>query len=279
MSSFSNESNIPSRKNRCPSPDPLWLQARELPPLNLPDSSDDLMLPKQYGLRAASIYEVFRRFKGLVRLTPFRLEDFCAALMSDEQSALLTEVHVMLLKALLREEDAQTTHFGPLDHKDSINISMYLIDPMTWPEILKNYLESDDSFDKTVLDILTKNDYPYVGIDKRLTVLQFLTDQLLITTAVRDDLIREGPIHYDDHCRICHKLGDLLCCETCPAVFHLDCVDPPLVNVPTGDYQCNLCKAQQLPGVYDCISSLEKQGFLCRYEHLGYDRHGRKVNV
>lgn len=275
MSSFSNES-VPTRKNRCPSPDPLWLQARELPALNLPESSDDLLIPKQYGLKAASIYEVFRRFKGLVRLTPFRLEDFCAALVSDEQSALLTEVHVMLLKALLREEDAQTTHFGPLDHKDSINISMYLIDPMTWPDILKNYLESDVSFDKTVLDILTKNDYPYVSIDHRLTVLQFLTDQLLITTAVRDDLIREGPIHYDDHCRICHKLGDLLCCETCPAVFHLDCVDPPLVNVPTGDYQCNLCKAQQLPGVYDCISTLEKQGFLSRYEHLGYDRHGRK---
>lgn len=276
MSSFSNESNVPTRKTRCPTPDPLWLQARELPPLSLPDSSDDLLIPKQYGLKAASIYEVFRRFKGLVRLTPFRLEDFCAAIVSEEQSALLTEVHVMLLKALLREEDAQTTHFGPLDQKDSINISMYLIDPMTWPDVLKNYLESDPAFDQTVLDILTKNDYPYVGIDKRLIVLQFLTDQLLITTAVRDDLIREGPIHYDDHCRICHKLGDLLCCETCPAVFHLDCVDPPLVNVPTGDYQCNLCKAQQLPGVYDCISSLEKQGFLCRYEHLGYDRHGRK---
>lgn len=31
-----------------------------------------------------------------------------------------------------------------------------------------------------------------------------------------------------------------------------------------------------VPGVFDCISSLEKQGFLCRHEHLGYDRHGRK---
>lgn len=31
-----------------------------------------------------------------------------------------------------------------------------------------------------------------------------------------------------------------------------------------------------VPGVYDCVPSLEKQGFLCRHEHLGYDRHGRK---
>lgn len=276
LSSFSNESSAQKRSNRLPSPDPLWLQARELPMLTLPESSDDLLIPKQYTLKAASIYEVLRRFKNLVRLTPFRLEDLCAALTSDEQSSLLTEVHIMLLKALLREEDSQSTHFGPLDHKDSINISMYLIDQMTWPDVLKNYLESDSSFDKTILNILAHKDYPYVNIDDRLTVLQFLTDQFLRTTVVRDDLIREGPIHYDDHCRICHKLGDLLCCETCPAVFHLDCVDPPLETIPTGDYQCNLCKAQQLSGVSDCISSTEKQGFLCRQEHMGYDRHGRK---
>lgn len=276
LSSFSNESSVPKKGNRVPSPDPLWLQPIELPPLNLPDSSDDLLIPKQYSLKTASIYEVFRRFKNLIRLTPFRIEDFSAALMSDEQSSLLTEIHIMILRALLREEDSQGTQFGPQDNKDSINISMYLIDQLTWPEVLRSYLESHESFDKASLNIVTMKDYPFVNVEDRLTVLQFLTDQFLITTVVRDDLIREVPINYDDHCRICHKLGDLVCCETCPATFHLECVDPPLENVPTGDYQCNLCKQQQVPGVYDCISQLEKQGFLCRHEHLGYDRHGRK---
>lgn len=41
------------------------------------------------------------------------------------------------------------------------------------------------------------------------------------------------------------------------------------------DYNCKFF-LNVVPGVYDCISSLEKQGFLCRHEHLGYDRHGRK---
>lgn len=264
------------KNNRVPSPDPLWLQPIDLPTLTLPDSSDDLLIPKQYALKVASIYEVFRRFKQLIRLTPFRLEDFCAALVSDEQSSLLAEFHIQLLKALLREEDAQGTQFGPQDHKDSINITLYLIDQFTWPEVLRSYLESHESFDKTSNSILTNKDYPFVSVEDRLTVLQFLTDQFLITDIVRSDLAREVPILYDDHCRICHKLGDLICCETCPAVFHLECVDPPLENIPAGDYQCNLCKQQQVPGVYDCISSLEKQGFLCRHEHLGYDRHGRK---
>ena len=34
-------------------------------------------------------------------------------------------------------------------------------------------------------------------------------------------LFTEGAIRYDDHCRVCHRVGDLLCCETCNATFHL----------------------------------------------------------
>lgn len=85
-----------------------------------------------------------------------------------------------------------------------------------------------------------------------------------------------GTMHYDDHCRVCHRLGDLLCCETCPAVFHLECVEPPLVDVPTEDWQCSTCKAHKVMGVVDCIPDVEKNGSLCRQEHLGFDRHGRK---
>lgn len=274
ISSFSATSL--SQQKRAPSPEPLWLQAIDLPTLALPPSSDDLLVPLNLVLKVVSIYENIRRFRNLVRLSPFRLEDFCAALMCEDQSPLLTEIHIMLLKAILREEDSQATHFGPLDQKDSFNISLYLIDSITWPEVLRIYVESDTGFDKKVLNILSNKEYPYTNVEDRLYVLQFLSDQFLITTPIRDVMLQEGPIHYDDHCRICHRLGDLLCCETCPAVFHLDCVDPPLINVPTEDWQCNLCKTHKTPGVTDCISTQEKQGLLCRHEHLGFDRHGRK---
>lgn len=274
ISSFSNGSG--TSKPRQPSPEPLWLQQKEIAPLELPESSDDLLIPKAKVLKATSIYEIMRRFKYLVRLSPFRLEDFCAALISDEQSALLIEIHIALMKAIFREEDSQATHFGPLDQKDSVNITLYLIDQVTWPEVLRCYVESDASFDKEVLRILSTKEYPFTSIDDRLIVLEFLTDHFLITTSVRDNLLQEGPIHYDDHCRICHRLGDLLCCETCPAVFHLECVDPPMIDVPTEDWQCNICKSHQVSGVTDCISQQEKEGMLCRQEHLGFDRHGRK---
>ncbi|KAL4705133.1 hypothetical protein ACJJTC_018704 [Scirpophaga incertulas] len=263
--------------NRIPSPDPLWLQEeRQIPSLDLPTSSDDLIIPQTLVLQVVGIYEVLRHFRHLVRLSPFRLEDLCAAISCEDQSNLLIEVHIMLLKALLREEDAQQTHFGPLDHKDSVNITLFLLDVMTWPEILRIYVESDKSFDQNVVKIMNTCEYPFTSIENRVAVMQFLCNQFLITNPVRDDLLSEVPIHYDDHCRVCHRLGDLLCCETCPAVYHLECVDPPLVNVPTEDWQCVLCKQHRTLGVTDCLPEAEKQGLLCRHEHLGYDRHGRK---
>lgn len=276
LSSYSNVGQS-SGQTRSVTPEPIWLKDDiEIPTLELPKSSDDLLVPKQYVLRSLAIYEVLRRYRNLVRMSPFRVEDYCAALVCDEQSALLTEIHIALIKAILREEDSQQTHFGPLDQKDSINISLYLIDTVTWPEVLKIYVESDPSFSRVVLNILSTREYPYSGIEDRLTVLQFLTDQFLTTTFVRDDMIQEGPIHYDDHCRVCHRLGNLLCCETCPAVYHLECVDPPLEDVPTEDWQCNICKSHCVSGVNDCISTKEKQGSLCRHEHFGFDRHARK---
>ncbi|XP_069695049.1 nucleosome-remodeling factor subunit NURF301 isoform X3 [Periplaneta americana] len=279
LSSFSTLSGTPKKftLHRPPSPEPLWLQNREIPYLELPKSSDDLLIPKELVMQALCIYEVLRHFRTLVRLSPFRFEEFCAAVMCEDQSILLAEIHIMLLKALLREEDSQQTHFGPLDQKDSVNVVLYFVDAMTWPDVLRSYVESDKEFDSGALNILSTCEYPFTSIENRLKVLQFLTDQFLITNPVREDLLNEGNIHYDDHCRICHRLGDLLCCETCPAVFHLECVEPPMEDVPEEDWQCGVCRAhKQVTGVVDCIPEVEKSGLLCRQEHLGFDRHGRK---
>lgn len=178
---------------RPPSPEPLWLQQERLiPQLELPPSSEDLIIPHSLVLQVVGIYEVLRRFRHLVRLSPFRLEDLCAAITCEDQSNLLIEVHVMLLKALLREEDAQQTHFGPLDHKDSVNITLFLLDVMTWPEVLRLYVESDKSFDQNIVRILNSSEYPFTSVEDRVAVLQFLCNQFLITNPVRDNLLSEG---------------------------------------------------------------------------------------
>jgi nucleosome-remodeling factor subunit BPTF len=49
-----------------------------------------------------------------------------------------------------------------------------------------------------------------------------------------------------------------------------------LEDVPTEDWQCKICTSHSTKGVNDCIAPQEKQGSLCRHEHLGFDRHARK---
>lgn len=198
LSSYSTVSGTPKKftLHRPPSPEPLWLQNREIPYLELPKSSDDLLIPKDLIMQALCIYEVLRHFRTLVRLSPFRFEEFCAAVMCEDQSILLAEIHIMLLKALLREEDSQQTHFGPLDQKDSVNVVLYFVDAMTWPEVLRSYVESDKEFDSGTLNILSTSEYPFTTVENRLKVLQFLTDQFLITNPVREDLLNEGTVSY-----------------------------------------------------------------------------------
>ncbi|XP_071108199.1 nucleosome-remodeling factor subunit BPTF-like [Haliotis cracherodii] len=250
---------------------------KEIPPLTLPPSSTDLILSSEYLCQTVGIYEVLRHFRTILRLSPFTFEDYCAALLSDEQCTLIGEIHICLLKALMREEESNSTVFGPHDLKDSINVSLFFIDGMTWSELARAYLDSDrhDEY-RSALPPLESCDFPFVPICDKLKVLQTLTDLFLATNKVREEITNEGNIQYDDHCRNCHKLGDLLCCETCSAVYHLACVDPPLIEVPDDDWLCNVCRAHQVKGVTDCISEAEKSGLLCRQEPIGFDRHGRK---
>ncbi|CAL1541774.1 unnamed protein product, partial [Lymnaea stagnalis] len=250
---------------------------KELPLLELPASATDLLLPSEHVLQGIGVYEVLRHFRTILRLSPFTFEDFCACLLSEEQSNLLAEIHLTLLRALFREEESSSSTFGPQDLKDSINVSLFFLDPMTWPEIVRSYLDSEKHPEyRAHLSILESPEYPFVAFAEKLKVLQTLTDLFLATAKVREEIVNEGNIHYDDHCRACHKLGDLLCCETCSAVYHLACVEPPMQEVPEDDWLCSVCRAHQVKGVTDCVSEAEKSGLLCRQEPVGYDRHARK---
>ncbi|XP_023509718.1 PHD finger protein 21A isoform X11 [Equus caballus] len=55
----------------------------------------------------------------------------------------------------------------------------------------------------------------------------------------------EGDIH-EDFCSVCRKSGQLLMCDTCSRVYHLDCLDPPLKTIPKGMWICPRCQDQML---------------------------------
>lgn len=59
-----------------------------------------------------------------------------------------------------------------------------------------------------------------------------------------DDDDEEGGEEEDDHmefCRVCKDGGELLCCDACPSSYHLHCLNPPLPEIPNGEWLCPRC--------------------------------------
>ena len=131
----------------------LWSHSALLP-LVLPPSSEDLLITPDVLLKACSTYEVLRHYRMLLRLSPFRFEDFCASLAAEEQSNLLSEIHIALLKTIMRAEEKDNTTFAPMDQKDSVNCMFFFLDSLTWPEGLKSYLSSDPDLYAEPLQVL-----------------------------------------------------------------------------------------------------------------------------
>ncbi|XP_039610660.1 PHD finger protein 21Aa isoform X1 [Polypterus senegalus] len=63
--------------------------------------------------------------------------------------------------------------------------------------------------------------------------------------ANEDSLTKQGDIH-EDFCSVCRRSGQLLMCDTCSRVYHLDCLEPPLKTIPKGMWICPKCQDQIL---------------------------------
>ncbi|XP_068214865.1 chromodomain-helicase-DNA-binding protein Mi-2 homolog isoform X13 [Palaemon carinicauda] len=61
----------------------------------------------------------------------------------------------------------------------------------------------------------------------------------------------EGVKDEDEHmeyCKVCKDGGELLCCDSCVNAYHTYCLSPPLFEVPEGDWTCQRCACEPLPG-------------------------------
>ena len=45
----------------------------------------------------------------------------------------------------------------------------------------------------------------------------------------------------DTKCARCILPGDVLCCDTCPRVYHLSCLYLSAVDIPDGEWNCPQC--------------------------------------
>ncbi|NP_001080504.1 chromodomain helicase DNA binding protein 4 L homeolog [Xenopus laevis] len=54
--------------------------------------------------------------------------------------------------------------------------------------------------------------------------------------------------HHMEFCRVCKDGGELLCCDVCPSSYHIHCLNPPLPEIPNGEWLCPRCTCPPLKG-------------------------------
>lgn len=71
-----------------------------------------------------------------------------------------------------------------------------------------------------------------------------------LTTDPVDVVPQDG--RNDFYCWVCHREGQVLCCELCPRVYHAKCLK--LTAEPEGDWFCPECEVSLIEGVdFFCI--------------------------
>ncbi|XP_051992516.1 chromodomain-helicase-DNA-binding protein 4-like isoform X1 [Xyrauchen texanus] len=54
--------------------------------------------------------------------------------------------------------------------------------------------------------------------------------------------------HHMEFCRVCKDGGELLCCDSCPSSYHIHCLNPPLPEIPNGEWICPRCTCPGMKG-------------------------------
>ncbi|CAF91815.1 unnamed protein product, partial [Tetraodon nigroviridis] len=54
--------------------------------------------------------------------------------------------------------------------------------------------------------------------------------------------------HHMEFCRVCKDGGELLCCDSCPSSYHIHCLNPPLPEIPNGEWICPRCTCPSMKG-------------------------------
>ena len=105
--------------------------------------------------------------------------------------------------------------------------------------------------------------YHHLSIDSKLTMLEFVLDELLQVSEISDELSRRQaltskfsspygvpPLTHEyeeicnaDECTVCGIEGGLLCCDGCPGSFHRTCIGMTgSAKLPPGKWLCPECK-------------------------------------
>uniref|UniRef100_A0A8C7SDR0 Chromodomain helicase DNA binding protein 3 n=1 Tax=Oncorhynchus mykiss TaxID=8022 RepID=A0A8C7SDR0_ONCMY len=63
-----------------------------------------------------------------------------------------------------------------------------------------------------------------------------------------EERLEEEEDEHMEFCRVCKDGGELLCCDTCPSSYHIHCLNPPLPEIPNGEWLCPRCTCPAIKG-------------------------------
>ncbi|XP_030522425.2 DDT domain-containing protein PTM [Rhodamnia argentea] len=277
------------------------------PKLQLPPSSQDVKLDGTLVLDGFCVYAFLRSFGSLLFLSPFELEDFVVALKSDSANLLVDSIHVSLL-ITLRKHLEHLSCEGSMSALNCLrSLNWDLLDLVTWPIFLVEYLLLHGSKLQGGLELchinLLKDDYYKQPMPVKVEVLRCLCDEVMEVEVIRSELSRRssvtdpdvdidrsmkrtgamdasGRAHVtegttddtdwnSDECCLCKMDGNLICCDGCPAAYHSRCVGVVNDLLPEGDWYCPECTLERNK------SGIRSRRSFRGAERLGIDPHGR----
>ncbi|CBI17094.3 unnamed protein product, partial [Vitis vinifera] len=244
-----------------------------VPPPQLPPSSGNIGVPEEYVSHLFSVYGFLRSFSIRLFLSPFALDDLVGSLNCTVPNTLLDAIHVALLRVVRRHLEALSSSGLELASKCLWCIDWSLVDTLTWPVYLVQYLTimgytkglELKGFYADVLD----REYYTLSAGRKLIILKILCDDVLDSEELRAeiDMREESEIGIDpdsdqeamqiiaetddqdvngDECRLCGMDGTLLCCDGCPSVYHSRCIGVSKMFIPDGPWFCPECTIDKI---------------------------------
>ncbi|KAK4786056.1 hypothetical protein SAY86_002745 [Trapa natans] len=160
------------------------------PKLNLPLSSK-LDLDGISILDLFSVYSFLRSFSTILFLSPFDLREFVSALRSESPDTLFDCIHVSLLRTLRKHLEHLSSEGSASALHCLRSLNWDLLDWITWPPFLVEYLLLHSSSMKlSVLSSLKlfPSDYCKQPVSVKLNILQHLCDEVIEAEVIRSEL-------------------------------------------------------------------------------------------
>eukprot|EP01047_Picozoa_sp_COSAG01_P028992 COSAG01_NODE_1970_length_8763_cov_9.895891_1_plen_2283_part_00 len=240
---------------------------------------------------ALAIYAQLQLFGTLLKLSVFTLDDFLAALASHHENTLLAEVHMAVLRTLMRRE-LSASRDDVSGQQDHFHLCWLSMNGYTWPGHVRRYAKKRLAAEisepvrclaEFAFSALT-TEYWHLMPWQKVRVLLFLCEALLemdtftelltqraeheaLNSRQRGKLEARNVAQFTAAalCAICGKAGQLIKCTGCHIRCHSRCIAQADVDADT--WVCGMCTSDDACAVG--LSALGCDGRFDRYWFLG----------